>query len=624
MAELLTRKGQVSVAPGAPTTFDPERRTVELIWTTGAAVERNGRRPDGSFGAWIEELGTEPGEVDLARLNAGAPLLNAHAAWDLRDVIGVVEQASMASGRGLARVRFSDRDDVQPIARDVAGGILRNISVGYQVSAWRDVTTPGAETRRYRATSWQPLELSLVPIPADPAAQTRSQPPKGPVMDTQTAAPAATTAAVPAADDVTAERTRAAAIFQVCTSAGIPVADAQRYLSEGRSVEFVRQVAHEAAVIRSEASRITTGHYSVTGGYDAAEPGGMREAMAEGILARRRPDLVKLARGSRGEAYRAASDDDIVRELTGDRRATLRTVVLGSAVSRAHTSSDFPLLLENIGNKSLLAAYQQAVPSYRMLAAQRSFTDFRSHSFVRPGDFPAPLLNGESAEITYGTLSESKETASAMRYARRLSLSREILVNDGLGSLADPAAMAGRRVADLENSLVYAQLALNSGSGPTLRDTVAMCATSRGNKASSGTVIDITNVALARAAQRKITSIDGLKLNIAAKYLLCGPDKEVSALQLNEVTIPTQDVNANPFKGLMEVLVDANIAGNNWYLAGDPSQFPTLIWGYLEGYEGPRFEVMEAWTTDGVEFRSILYFGTGAIDWRGIFHNAGA
>lgn len=260
-----------------------------------------------------------------------------------------------------------------------------------------------------------------------------------------------------------------------------------------------------------------------------------------------------------------------------------------------------------------------------MIAAQRAFSDFRPHSFLRPGDFPAPLLNGEAAEITYGTLSESKETATAVRLARRLALSREVIVNDGLGALADMAAPAGRRCVDVENATVYALLAQNSGSGPALRDGNAMCTTVRTNKAASGTAIDATSIGAGRAAMRKLTSLDGLKLNVSAAMLACGPDKEHQALQVvTASTVPATDATSNPYKGKLEVVADANISGNNWYLFASPSQFPTLIWGYLDGYVGPQFQTQEAWATDGVEFRVILYFGAGAVDWRGVYHNPGA
>ena len=61
-----------------------DARTVELIFSTGAAVDRvdwyNGKR-------YIEVLSMKPEHVRLARLNAGAPLLNTHSSWSLDDII---------------------------------------------------------------------------------------------------------------------------------------------------------------------------------------------------------------------------------------------------------------------------------------------------------------------------------------------------------------------------------------------------------------------------------------------------------------------------------------------------------------------------------------------------------
>jgi AAA domain len=73
-----------------PDTIDAAARTVEVVWSTGAAVRRTdlwtGKRYD-------EVLSLDPRHVDLSRLNNGAPLLNAHGAFDLANVIGVVERA---------------------------------------------------------------------------------------------------------------------------------------------------------------------------------------------------------------------------------------------------------------------------------------------------------------------------------------------------------------------------------------------------------------------------------------------------------------------------------------------------------------------------------------------------
>ena len=157
-----------------PESVDAERRTVEVVWSTGAAVRRRdpwtGKRYD-------EVLSLEETHVDLSRLNGGAPLLNTHGAWDLRDVIGVVERAWIArEGEALvgrATVRFSDRADVEPIWRDVASGIVRNVSVGYAVRSY-EITETDGQPPVWRAVDWQPLELSAVPIGADAAAGFRA------------------------------------------------------------------------------------------------------------------------------------------------------------------------------------------------------------------------------------------------------------------------------------------------------------------------------------------------------------------------------------------------------------------------------------------------------------------
>jgi hypothetical protein len=153
-----------------PETAQPEARTVEVVWSTGAAVRRRdpwtGKRYD-------EVLSLDPAHVDLSRLGNGAPLLNAHGAFDLEDVIGVVERAWITNSgdafEGRAVVRFSEREDVEPIRRDVRTGIIRNVSVGYAVRAYEVIDEDGT-VPVWRAVDWQPLELSAVPVGADGGA----------------------------------------------------------------------------------------------------------------------------------------------------------------------------------------------------------------------------------------------------------------------------------------------------------------------------------------------------------------------------------------------------------------------------------------------------------------------
>ena len=158
-----------------PESINEAARTVELVWSTGAAVRR---RDPWTGRAYDEVLSLEPGHVDLARLNGGAPLLNTHGAYNLEDVLGVVEAAwiDTRSGTsvGRARVRFSEREDVAPIWADVRAGIIRNVSVGYAVRTY-EITEEEGRVPIWRAIDWQPMELSAVPVGADAAAGFRSQ-----------------------------------------------------------------------------------------------------------------------------------------------------------------------------------------------------------------------------------------------------------------------------------------------------------------------------------------------------------------------------------------------------------------------------------------------------------------
>src|SRR5262245_5920760 len=84
-------------------TIDEEKRSVDVVWTTGARVLRDSPFSD----PFYEELSLDPAHVNLGRLNGGAPLLAAHRAEDLSGVIGVVESARIDGKRGVATVRFA-------------------------------------------------------------------------------------------------------------------------------------------------------------------------------------------------------------------------------------------------------------------------------------------------------------------------------------------------------------------------------------------------------------------------------------------------------------------------------------------------------------------------------------
>ena len=107
-----------------------------------------------------EVLDHDRDAVDLSRLNGGAaPLLLNH---DPDRVLGIVERAWIdEKRRGMARITWATNDLARQVRQDVEAGVMPNISVGYAVQQAEQ------EGDVMVVRKWQPIELSVVSIPAD-------------------------------------------------------------------------------------------------------------------------------------------------------------------------------------------------------------------------------------------------------------------------------------------------------------------------------------------------------------------------------------------------------------------------------------------------------------------------
>ena len=133
-----------------------EDRRITLAFSSEMEVDR---------GWGYEVLDHSPGAIESEFIGSGrAPLLVDH---DMADQVGVVEQIDLGSDRvARARVRFGKSKRAEEIWQDVKDGIRSNVSVGYVINEMvQDGERDGREV--FRATSWQPLEISIVSIPAD-------------------------------------------------------------------------------------------------------------------------------------------------------------------------------------------------------------------------------------------------------------------------------------------------------------------------------------------------------------------------------------------------------------------------------------------------------------------------
>ena len=667
----------------APATVDRAARTVEVVWSTGARA----RNFVVGLGPITEELDMRPEAVRIEALRGGrAPVLDTHRRGAARDVLGRVVTARIEAGRGYATLQFSTAADVEPVWQRIADGTLRAVSVGYRVHRYEQRPDAATGETVHRAVDWEPFEISVVPVPLDRDASVRGEVPQGapvvavepaladedpPMPETTPAPPAAeaapsapaTTSPTPAmppqeppvtipnptpapvappapvvtppadaaGEAVRAERERIAGLTPVATAGRALVTPAtvdtlhQRAIAEGWTPEALRGALWEAMVQGAKPPAVPAS--PAASGPTNDDPAAIREAMAEALAVRAMPGYQAQGNGRHAE-FLGWRPTEMVAELMRARgeRAVPRDAA--KLAERAfHTTSDFPLLLSAAANKMLLAAYAPAQPSYRTIFLRRDFRDFKPHRHLRVGDFPNLTPLSENGEIQAGTMSESQELVNLSTFARRIRVTRQMLVNDDLGAFTDFAAMIGRRVADFENATAYGLLNSASGDGPTLATgnaAVFGTAAARANKAAAGTALDLTNLAAGRAAIMRQKTLDGLPIAIGASMrLLVGPNQELAARQLTVSVAATQTSNANVYAGFVQPLVEPLIPANRWYLYSDPLASPVYVYGYLNGAEGPQVTTGPVSGVDGVEVSVIFDFGVGAIDWRGAWFNPG-
>lgn len=665
---------QLRAASVAPSTFNKADRTVEVVWTTGARVRRLSW--DGSYD---EELVVSDSAIDMTRLNTGgAPVLNTHSAWTLEDQIGVVDRAWIANGEGRAVLRLSEREEVAGIVRDIEAGLIKNISVGYNVRKYEVISasnrTDGGTVPIYRAVDWEPAELSFVPIPADALSGTRSDTTRGSdcafitaeagntpaaeatraaaqlsqetpmpqgndtggapaTPNTEAAAQAAQTAAATAAAARASEAlTLAADITDLCQRHGVAQL-ASGMIRSGQTLDQARAAVLSELSVRDAAAG---GHRNVGRIETVQDEMQVRMAGVEQAILHRVAPTTKL--DDNGRQYRGMSLLEIGRDFLeangvqtrGLDRLELATRMLQFRAGGMMGTSDFSSLFANVANKRLRSAYEENAGTYGMWARRApNAPDFKNMSVVQLSGAPDLLQTNEHGEFKYGKLTDGAESYAVLTYGRIVSLTRQAIINDDLRSFERLVSAFGFAARRLENRTVYSQLTANANLG----DGVALF---HANHANLGTgapsALQLSSLTTARTAMRLQKGLANEELNLAPTYMIVPAALEQTAYQLTSSNyVPAQQSNVNEFRTggrtaltpVVEPILDANSA-TAWYLAAQSSQVDTVEYCYLDGAEGPVIESDVGFETDGVSYKCRLDFAAKAIDFRGLYKANGA
>ena len=217
-----------------------------------------------------EVLDHDTKSIRLGQRQESMPLLFNH---DRDALIGVVEKVWLGDDRRLyCTARFSDDDVGARYERLVRDGILTNVSFMYQVYDYDEMPKEerqNSELPTFRATDWEPFEVSFVTIPADSSVGMGRAFTHSNEGDTARSAQINkdSTMSENRDDILRAERQRAAEIDAVCSQHAMDVAFRNHALETGMTVDQVR-----AAILDKIQQRHTpAGHAGLEADLDAAD-----------------------------------------------------------------------------------------------------------------------------------------------------------------------------------------------------------------------------------------------------------------------------------------------------------------------------------------------------------------
>lgn len=653
--------------------IDKENRTVEVVFGTDTPV----RMYNWDIGRYMEILSFDPAHVRMDRINSGAPLLKMHRK---DEQIGVVESARIENGKGVAVIRFSKNKDADEVWNDVVDGIVRNISVGYNVFEYLDQTASESDTTTLKAIDWEPSEISIVSIPADIESGVRSEESendhevkisqlnKSRKMETEEEKQARLAAEAKAktdaeakrkADDeaaeartrgagseseaekferirqaaIAGEKSRVSEITQMTRMANLPAEFAQTLIDNNTSAEKARKMIFD----EFEKADPNKGSNNISLAGKADEIDKRREAMSNAQLLRAFPDAERLKiltpdQVSAAREYRSDKLFDMVRMSLDNLGIKHRGMDSMEMVRLAITSSgsDLPVLLSGLNRQILLRSYSAIADTWRNIVKVGSVSDFRDWRRLRMGTLGNLDDIGENGEFKMKKISDADyEKVSLTTKGNLLNISRQMIINDDLNGIAQYADQLGRASARTIESAFYAQFALNSGNGPLMVDGVALFDAAHGNIATTAAAPSTASFDAIRTQMKSIKDKDGNDYLDIQPSIWLGPSALKGAADLinrSQYEVGTNRNNTTPniSAALFDKIIDTpRLSGTAWYAFADPGAEPVFEIVFLNGQESPHLESQMGYEVDGMSWKIRHDWGIAPIGYRGVIKNAG-
>lgn len=624
-----------------PSSIDAESRTVEICFTTG----QRGLRSTWEGERYYEELEVSNTAVRTDRLEKGLSVIDSHRVYNgINGVHGITTDYRIENGEIIGKVLFADDEESEKIFRKVQQGILRHVSLGYTVHRMiRSGEENGVPV--YRAIDWTPVELSIVPVSFETTNGVRSgernQAYECLIEDHNMRFGQKTVLQSPeqspelpkggAAGDVQINeaevRSNLTHYVTAAKHAGFDVEHATRAFAEGLDLNAYRAKIIEELGQRSIDNAPST---PMVDDKRSDHVEAKRDDFAEGIRARVTGDYSKLNDKARVFAQMPIMEASRHYMMMNGQRDVLGLSGLNFAARALQSTSDLPLILENVMNKELLTAYQESPRTFLSIARRATVNDFRAKNTYKMGDAPSLLPLGENGEYQYGSFSESKESYRISTYARKLGFTRQMMINDDLSALSRFPQLFGGAAARLESDVVWGLLLnydfiRNQAANHVFSDGEALFSAAHNNLIADA--LSTTGLSNIRKLGRKQKTLDGNFMNVQYNVLAVGEDLETTAQQiLNGIIMANTTSNVNVFRDAMDLIVEPRIAavsgGDTAYYAFS-NAIRAVEYAYLAGNEGLYTEVVNSTDIDGTTILARHDFGAGYEDFRGAAKSTG-
>lgn len=615
--------------------INEEKRTVPFI-----IISRNneGERYDW----WKDEIYIERLDVN----GATHERLNTFFKDHIRSVdtaIGRVENIRVEDGELKADVVFGTDEESDKIFRKYVEGILTDCSIGYKINSVTVEERKGEPTI-VTVTSFDIRELSAVGIGFDSGAtvgrekeivgdklmneelraellalrqsidglseiqRVRLQELEKLEKREDTNIPTVNVSQV-TNDAIASERQRASEINALVIAGQLTQERATTHITVGDSIDMVRKSILE--------ERVSNSQVVISNGENTNAD--VKRSMEDAILMRVGFTPKKIADGA--DSFRGASLLDMARAITGydgfDRQELAK---------RAMSTSDFPLLLGNVANRVVAAAFEEEEGTFAIWTQAVELPDFRTRNEISFKNQNGRLqkLAGEKSEKKKIEFDENGLGWKLESYGASFSLTREMIINDDLGAFVDIVAEFGRMAKRTSNGIVY-DILQNKGSYANykMNDDKTIFDASHKNVSTTGAVLATDTLSAARVLMKR--QKDGEKaLNISPKYLLVAPEQETKALQLLNSESDVNSTNSgvkNPHKNTLIPIVDSELEAGPWFMAAANN---TIKVGYLQGTNKQPVVEQKSSDIDGAEFKCVFDFGVVVTDHRGLYKNLGA